>query len=93
MYTKLSECSSFLTTFWGPNCHYRWLQLPFGLSSAPEEFQQRLQGVLHGVEGIVEVADDILVFGTGNRNKEARLSHDIRLIKVLEHAREVNLNF
>ncbi|KAL5510796.1 hypothetical protein EMCRGX_G006398 [Ephydatia muelleri] len=93
LHIKLSERSSFLTAFWGPNCRYRWLRLPFGLSSAPEEFQRRLQGVLHGVEGIAVVADDILVFGTGNTEEEARLSHDARLIKLLERAREVNLKF
>ena len=40
--------------------------------------------MLHGVEGIAVVADDILVFGTGNMEEEARLSHDARLIKLLE---------
>ena len=49
--------------------------------------------MLHGVEGIAVVADDILVFGTGNMEEEARLSHDARLIKLLERAREVNLKF
>ena len=39
------------------------------------------------------VTYDILVLGTGNMEEEARLSHDARLIKVLEHAREVNLKF
>ena len=93
LHIKLSERSSLLTTFRGPNCRYRWLRLPFGLSSAPEEFQRRLQGVLHGVEGIAVVADDILVFGTGNTEEVARLSHDARLIKLLKRAREVNLKF
>ena len=32
---KLSEQSSYLTTFWGPDGRYRWLWLPFGISSAP----------------------------------------------------------
>ena len=41
---KLSERSSFLTTFWGAGHKYRWLRMPFGISSAPEEFQRRLQG-------------------------------------------------
>ena len=39
---KLSERSSFLTTFWGPKGCYRWLRLPFGVSFAPEEFQSLL---------------------------------------------------
>ena len=39
--------------------------MPFGISSAPEEFQRRLQGVLHGLEGVAVVADETLVFGVG----------------------------
>ena len=46
----LSERSSYYTTFWGPNARYRWLCMPFGISSAPEEFQRRLQAALHGLE-------------------------------------------
>ena len=34
MHVKLTESSSFLTTFWGPQGRYRWLRLPFGISSA-----------------------------------------------------------
>jgi hypothetical protein len=33
---KLDESSSFLTTFWTPFGRYRWLRMPFGLSSAPK---------------------------------------------------------
>ena len=35
LHVKLTQRSSYLTTFWGPSCRYRWLRLPFGLSSAP----------------------------------------------------------
>ena len=33
----LDEPSSYLTTFWTPYGRYRWLRMPFGISSAPEE--------------------------------------------------------
>ena len=39
-HVSLDEESSYATTFdtlWG---RYRWLQMPFGISPAPEEFQQ-----------------------------------------------------
>ena len=60
---KLTDRSSYLTTFWGPSGRFRWLRIPFGISSAPEELQRRLQGVLHGLSGVAVVADDVLVLG------------------------------
>ena len=66
---KLGEQSSYLTTFWGPDGRYRRLRLPFGVSSAKEDFQRRLQGTLLGLKGsllsldtslmLAVVADDI----------------------------------
>jgi hypothetical protein len=32
---KLEEESSYLTTFWTPFRRYRWLRMPFGISTAP----------------------------------------------------------
>ena len=32
---KLSEESSYLTTFWTPDGKFRWLRMPFGISSSP----------------------------------------------------------
>ena len=45
-------------TPWG---HYRWTRFPFGISSAPEKFQRRLHDVLIGMEGVVNIANDIIV--------------------------------
>ena len=90
---RLSEQSSNLTTFWGPDGRYRWIRMPFGLSSAPEEFQRRLQGALHGIQGVVVVADDILVFGKGETEEEARGDHDKALLQLLRRAREQHLKF
>ena len=54
---RLNDQSSLLTTFWGTQG--QWLRLPFGLSSAPEEFQRRLQAVLYGIDGVVVFAVDL----------------------------------
>ena len=64
--------------------------MPFGLSSAPEEFQRSLQGDLHGIQGVVVVADDILVFRKGQTEEEAGADHDKAL---LQRVREKNLTF
>ena len=93
LHVKLTERSSYLTTFWSPKGRYRWVRLPFGLSSAPEEFQRRLQAALQGLDGVEVVADDVLVYGSGTTEKEATISHDERLVKLLQRAREVRLKF
>ena len=71
---QLDESSSYATTFgtlWG---RYRWLRLPFGVSPAPEESQRRIDIALEGLEGQEgqkTIADDILVFGSGDSEEEA----------------------
>ena len=42
----LDEASSRLTTFNTPFGQYRWLCMPFGISSAPKEFQKRMNDTL-----------------------------------------------
>ncbi|KAL5517497.1 hypothetical protein EMCRGX_G003052 [Ephydatia muelleri] len=59
----------------------------------PEEFQRRLQAALQGLDGVEVVADDVLVYGSGTTEKEATISHDERLVKLLQRAREVRLKF
>ena len=49
---KLDEQSSYLTTFWTPFGRFRWLQMPFGVSTAPEEFQRWLHEVFEGLLGV-----------------------------------------
>ena len=61
--------------------------------SAPEEFQRRLHAALQGLDGVEVVADDVLVYGSGTMEKEARISHDERLAELLKRAREVRLKF
>jgi len=72
----LDEESSFLTTFNTPYGRYRWLVMPFGVSSAPEIFQQRMSQALEGLSGVAVIADDILVFGEGETEQEAMISHE-----------------
>ena len=68
---KLDKESSLLTTFWTPFGRYRWLGMPFGIASAPEEYQRRQQEVLEGLNGTEVLADDILMMGRGKTHSEA----------------------
>ena len=88
---KIDDESSELTTFWTPFGKYRWLRMPFGLSSSPEEFQRRLSDALTGLEGVMIVADDILIHGKGETQEEAIKNHNENLSKLLERASKVNL--
>ena len=88
---KLDESSSYLTTFWTPFGRYRYLRMPFGISSAPEEYQRRMHDVVQGLPGVEIIADDILVYGKGSIKEEYIKDHDHNLTKLLERARAVNL--
>ena len=75
---KMDSESKLLTTFvtpWGRFCFKR---MPFGISSAPEFFQREMEKILQGLEGVVCMMDDVLVFGS------TPAEHWSRLRKVLE---------
>ena len=88
---SLDDESSLLTTMHTPIGRVRWLRLPFGISSAPEEFQRRQREVLEGLEGVINISDDILIYGCGDTQEEADKDHDKNLIDLLERCRERNL--
>ena len=84
LHCPLDDESSRLTTMHTSYGRYRWLRLPFGISSAPDQFQMRLATALEGLEGIINVADDILVYGEGHTYDEAEKDHDRRFIALME---------
>lgn len=90
-HVKLDKESSLLTTFWTPFGRYRWTRLPFGLSSAPEEFQRKQHEVLEGLHHTEVIMDDILVYGSGETMEDAIRDHDFHLQALLQRAREVGL--
>lgn len=83
----LEEESSKLTTFITPFGRYKFLRLPFGVSSSPEVFYETFVRIFDGIEGCRIFVDDILVWG---KSKE---EHDKRLRQVLQRAREWGVRF
>ena len=76
-------------TPWG---RYRWTRLPFGISSALEEFQRRLHDVLSGMKGILNIiADDIIVIGRGETLQAATVDHDRTVVELLGRLTQHNL--
>ena len=73
-----------VTTFWTPFGRYRYLRMPFGISSAPEEFQRRMHAVQQGLRGVEVIADGILVFGCGDSEEECQRDHDTNLQMLLQ---------
>ena len=67
---------------------FRWLRMPFGISSAPEEFQKRMNDTFGDLKGTAVIADDLLMYGEGDDMETATSDHDRNLRIVLEGARE-----
>ena len=69
----LSDESKLLTTFITPFGRYCYNKLPFGITSATEHFQQRMNSLLLGLQGVLCVMDDIIVFGKNQQEHNGRL--------------------
>lgn len=80
-----------LTCFNTPFGRYCWSRLPFGLSSAPEEFQKRQHQVLEGRSGVLTIHDDILLYVEGATYEEASKDHAVKLHKLMELCQERNV--
>ena len=59
----LSEVSRKWNTFIAPFGQFYFNKLPFGISSALEHFQKQICSMLEGLDGVLCLADDVLVFG------------------------------
>ena len=71
----LSPESRLLTTFITPFERYCFNKLLFGISNAPEHFQQRMSRILSELAGVVGQMDDVLILGA----KEQSMMQDLRL--------------
>ena len=74
----LSKRSRPLTTFITPFGRYKFNKLPFGASCEPELFQHRMSKILEGLEGVVVLMDDVLVYGSSKEE------HLMTVLKQLE---------
>ena len=81
----LAEESRHVTTFVTHRGLYRYTRLMFGVTSAPEKYQQIIRDVLRGCEGVVNIADDLIIHG------ERVEQHDERLFAVLDRLKGAGL--
>ncbi|XP_071510902.1 uncharacterized protein [Diadema antillarum] len=64
---------------------FRYKRLNFGLCSAAEVFQHAIQSTFQDLPGVLNISDDLLVFG------RSQAEHDARLDAVIQRLRKVNL--
>lgn len=83
---QLKKDCRYITTFVTHRAVYRYRRLMFGVSSAPEKYQQIIRGVIAKCgAGVANIADDIVVYGRDVAE------HDARLRVVLDRLQEVGL--
>ncbi len=80
----LDEASSKLTTFMSPFGRYRFLRMPYGISTSSEVFQRSMEQLFAGLPCEI-VVDDILIWGRTHEE------HDDRLRQVLNKIRAINM--
>ena len=84
---ELTKEASILTTFATPFGRFRFLRLPFGLSSAPEIFHRKFSEIFGDIRGVKIYIDDIIIYA------KTEEEHDAILSKVLTRARECGIKF
>ena len=82
---ELTEGSGKITTCITHKVLFKYKRLMFGISSAPEKYQQVVQQVSQGIDGCHNISDDIIVHG------ETQYEHDERLSEVLRRLSENGL--
>ena len=82
---KLDYDSSILTTFNTPWGRYRFLRMPYGISSASEYYQKQIVFMLEGIQGVEVSHDDILIHAA------TKAEHDRILFKVLDVLKKNNV--
>ncbi|XP_024871376.1 uncharacterized protein K02A2.6-like, partial [Temnothorax curvispinosus] len=71
-----------ITTIVTPFGLYRYTREPFGLKTAPTDFQQAMDNTLEGLERVSAYFDDVIVRG------RTRKEHDERLFKTLQRLQD-----
>ena len=88
--TEKSRCLTMLKRRFG---RYRWLRLPFGMSSASEEYQRRMNDALSDIDGVkIFVEDDMLVYDQGHTLEHAIFDHESIQLSFLNAFRSKVLN-
>ena len=77
----LAEKSCHLTTFLIPFGPFCFNKIPFGSSSAPEQFQKQMNEILSGLPGIVCLIDYVLIHGSTQEENDKRIQAALERIQ------------
>ncbi|XP_043471652.1 uncharacterized protein K02A2.6-like [Leptopilina heterotoma] len=78
---EIDENSRYITTFITSKGLFRYKRLMFGITCAPENFQNIMETMLLGCEGVVNFIDDIVVFGSDEKEHSMRLRHVLQVLR------------
>lgn len=69
----LEKESRAITTFTTHRGLFRYKRLPFGINSASEVFQNAIETTIRGIDGVKNIADDIIVWGNTQQEHDQRV--------------------
>ena len=64
--------------------------MPFSIAPGLEEYQRKHE-FLDGLNGVINIADYICIYGCGDTKEEADIDHDLNLTRPLKKSNEHNL--
>ena len=75
---EFDEASRYITTFSTHIGLFRYKRLNYGTNAAAEIFQHTLQAQLQGLQGVKNIADDIMVFGKTRKELDSNLEQCLK---------------
>ena len=70
---RLTEDSSFLTTFNTPFGRYRFRRLPLGVVNAQDEFKRKMDKIFEWCPGVTPLVDDVIITGSTREEHDSNL--------------------
>ena len=90
-HVELDEESSLLTTFSTPFGRFRRCCMPFGTKPSAEIIQEKVYSAIGDLKGILNIADDVMLYGSGDTIESSIHDHDVKLEAFLQRCREVGI--
>lgn len=73
--------SRYITAFMTRKGARQFTRLPFGINCAPEIFQQIMDNLFGGLEGVIVYLDDVLVYAPDQQTLELRVEAVLKVVK------------